>query len=94
MPFYRYGNPGEDTAAHLNFGRKAGPARCVMPRFEKDDPGIGQMCGRMSVALCDAPQCDKPICDLHRTRHTKKANTDFCPDHKHMDGFEDGKDGW
>lgn len=84
MPFYRYGNPGEDTWAHLNFGRKGGPSRCVSPRFEKDQAAISEMCGRMSVALCDATGCDKPMCELHRTKHNTKTNTDFCPNHKEM----------
>jgi hypothetical protein len=82
MPFYRYGDPGEDHWAHLNYGRKAGPHNCRMPRFEKDDPQLGNMCGRASVALCDSKACDKPICELHRTKHATKPNTDVCTDHK------------
>ena len=83
MPFYRMGAPGEDTAAHLNFGsRRAVPGRCAMPKFPEDDAGLGRSCGRMSVALCDGPACDKPICELHRTKHTTKPDTDYCPDHK------------
>jgi hypothetical protein len=82
--FYRFGDPGEDTVAHINTGRRASGEKCRMPKFEKDDPQFGDLCGRMSVALCDAPGCDVPICKLHRTRHAKKSNTDFCPDHKEM----------
>ncbi len=93
MPFYRYGHPGKDTYAHLNFGRRAGPERCVMPRFEIDDPKIGEMCGRMSVALCDAPGCDKPMCEFHRMRGTK-PNTDYCREHKPLEKESDYKDGW
>lgn len=79
--FYRFGDPGEDSVAHLNTGRKH-YEKCAMPRFEKDNPALGEGCGRMSVALCDAPGCDKPICRLHRTEHPMKANTDYCPEHK------------
>lgn len=53
-----------------------------MPRFEKDNPKLGDTCGRMSVALCDHLGCDKPMCELHRTKHASKANTDFCSEHK------------
>lgn len=84
MPFYRYGAPGEDTWAHLNFGRKGGPLQCAMPAFPQDNHEIGPKCGRQSVALCDAPKCDKPICELHRTKHQMKADTDFCPDHQEL----------
>jgi hypothetical protein len=84
MPFYRYGDPGSDTTAHLNFGRKSGPQRCAMPKFPQDNPDLGYVCGRMSVALCDAPGCDIPMCELHRTRHATKPNTDYCSDHKEM----------
>lgn len=38
----------------------------------------------MSVALCDAPGCDLNICELHRTKHAMKENTDYCPEHKEM----------
>lgn len=82
--FYRFGEPGSDTVAHINTGRRSSGEKCAMPRFEKDDPQWGAGCGRQSVALCDAPSCDKPICDLHRTKHSTKANTDFCPDHQGM----------
>lgn len=82
--FYRIGNPGEDTVAHINTGRRPSGARCAMPRFEKDSPQWGDLCGRISVALCDAPQCDLPMCELHRTRHKSKPDTDFCPAHKAM----------
>jgi len=86
MPFYRLGTPGEDTWAHLNMGRKAGPQQCAMPAFPEDNKEIGLKCGRMSVALCDGPGCDKPICELHRIKHATKGNTDFCSDHKEMAG--------
>lgn len=79
--FYRYGRPGEDTVAHINTGRKLSGKRCLADRFEKDNPQISELCARMSTALCDAPGCDRPICDLHRTRDGKMPNTDFCPDH-------------
>lgn len=82
MPFYRYGKPGEDRWAHLNFGRRGGPAACASPRLPLDDPKIGAICGRQSVALCDAKGCDLPMCELHRTRHATKPNTDFCPNHR------------
>lgn len=82
--WYRIGEPGQDALVHLNTGRKASPEPCRMPRFEQDQEDIGRICGRISVALCDAPKCDKPICDLHRTKHTSKANTDYCAEHKHM----------
>lgn len=94
--FYRMGDPGEDTVAHINTDRRNSGAKCRMPRFEKDDPQWGDLCGRMSVALCDAPlqpqptsmmqytTCDKPICELHRIKHVTKPNTDFCPDHKEL----------
>jgi len=82
--FYRLGNPGEDTIAHINTGSRRSGEKCKMRRFERDDPQWGDICGRMSVALCDAPKCDKPICELHRTKHKNKANTDFCPNHKAM----------
>lgn len=52
-----------------------------MPHFEKDNPQWGHLCGRMSVALCDSKGCDIPICELHRVKHSTKANTDFCLDH-------------
>lgn len=86
MPFYRMGERGEDAWAHLNFGRKGGPAQCVMPAFPEDDHQLGPKCGRMSVALCDAPKCDRPVCELHRTKHPTKADTDFCPDHVSLAG--------
>lgn len=81
MGFYRFGDPGEDTVAHLNFGSKRGPQKCVMAKFPKDNEQFGQICGRTSVALCDSPGCDKPICELHRIKHPSKTNTDFCLDH-------------
>lgn len=79
--FYRFGEPGEDTVAHINTGRRRTQV-CAMPRFDADNPEYGEACGRMSVALCDSPGCDLPICRLHRTKHVTKANTDFCPHHK------------
>jgi hypothetical protein len=82
--FYRIGDPGEDTLAHINTGGRASGARCMMPRFEADDPKYGEICGRMSVALCDAPGCDVPICEFHQTKHPTKSNTDYCPKHKEM----------
>jgi len=80
--FYRFGEPGADTIAHINTGRKPSGARCASPRFEKDNPEFGPMCGRISVALCDFPKCDKPMCRLHRTKHPILINTDYCPEHK------------
>ena len=82
--FYRIGDPGSDTVAHINTGRKSSGAKCVMDRFPLDNSQWGPPCGRMSVALCDAPMCDKPICAMHRTRHATKANTDFCVEHKSL----------
>jgi hypothetical protein len=82
--FYRWGEPGYDTIAHINTGQKASGDKCRMPRFEKDNPQFGDICGRMSVALCDAPGCDKPMCSMHRTRHTTKLNTDYCTEHAGM----------
>ena len=58
--------------AHICRGRKAGSSPCAMRRFPEDNAEYGEGCGRMSVALCDAPGCDKPVCELHRTRHTTK----------------------
>lgn len=55
--------------AHINTGRSSSGKPCKMPRFDKDDPSIGSVCGRMSVALCDGPHCDVPICAKHRTKH-------------------------
>ena len=76
--FYRIGNPGEDTMTHINTGiRSSGPC-CIMDRFPEDNSQWGPACGRMSVALCDAPGCDKPICSLHRHRHATTYNTDLC----------------
>ena len=85
MPFYRFGDPGADTWIHLKLGRKArgpGNGNCQAPKFPKDNPAIGESCARISVALCDAPGCDIPICELHRTKHPSKPDTDYCPDHK------------
>jgi hypothetical protein len=92
MSWYRIGEPGADTIAHLNFGRKPGAALCVAPRFEKDNPQWGNRCGRMSVALCDHPAgqdlagkpltCDAPMCELHRTKaRGLGADVDHCPRH-------------
>ena len=82
--FFRLGEPGADIVAHINTGRRSSGARCAMQKFERDNPDNGLMCGRMSVALCDGPCCDKPICELHRTKHAQKSNTDFCPHHKEL----------
>ncbi len=82
--FYRIGEPGEDTVAHINTGRRSSGQKCVMDRFPADNSQWGPVCGRMSVALCDAPGCDKPICGKHRTKHATKANTDFCSDHESL----------
>jgi hypothetical protein len=93
MPFYRIGEPGADFVAHINFGRKKGtPGSCVAPRHAGDNPKHGERCGRMAVALCDAPAgkdlagkpltCDAPICELDRTRGGE--NVDYCPRHKHL----------
>lgn len=82
--YYRFGKPGEDTIGHLNTGRKSSAERCRMPRFPEDDPQWGDLCGRISIALCDAPACDIPICELHRTRHSVRANTDYCTTHKSL----------
>jgi len=89
--FYRVGEPGEDAIVHLNTGRRSSGPRCVMPRFPEDNPSYGEICGRLTVALCDhrvsppnaAPvTCDAAICELHRVKHLTEPNTDFCPDHK------------
>lgn len=80
--FYRMGSPGADCVAHINTGRRSSGQKCAMPRFEKDDPRFGEGCGRVSVALCDSLGCDKPVCALHRVRHTTKPNTDFCTAHR------------
>lgn len=82
--FYRIGAPGEDALVHLNTGRKPSGKRCEADRFEKDDPQIGESCGRQSVILCDGPGCDIPVCELHRTKHQTKPDTDYCPDHKEL----------
>jgi len=82
--FYRWGDPGQDTFAHINTGRKSSGAPCECPRFPQDNPEISPVCYRMSVALCDAPGCDRPMCKLHRTPHPTKPNTDFCPEHKDL----------
>lgn len=85
MPFYRMDDGAGGTfAAHVNFGRKGGPAPCVAHDVELDE-----RCSRMSVALCDAPAgktvagrpltCDAPICAKHRT--SVGPNLDHCPRH-------------
>lgn len=79
--FYRLGKPGEDSYVHLNTGRKSSGAACVSPRFKIDDPQW-ELCRRPSVALCDQPGCDAPMCELHRAKHQSRANTDYCPLHK------------
>jgi hypothetical protein len=86
MPFYWMDLPnGELAWVHMNFGRKAGPAPCIA----RDDEHGGRKCGRMSVALCDAPAgetlggktltCDAPLCAKHRTK--VGPNRDACPRH-------------
>ena len=85
--WYRYGDPGADTIAHINTGRRSSGQRCASRRFEKDNPKLGEICGRMSVALCDFPGCDQPMCELHRTKHATKPNTDFCPEHSKQKGI-------
>jgi hypothetical protein len=90
MPIYRT----EDGRGwmHINFGRKPGPLPCRAPRLSTDDASLGKICGRMSVALCDAPAgvdhegrtqtCDMPVCDHHRVRAGE--NVDYCkPRHEH-----------
>lgn len=84
MPFYRMGEPGADDWFHVNLGSRPGPAKCVMPALAGDNLGIGRVCARMSEALCDAPGCDRPICEHHRTKDTSRKNTDYCPDHAHL----------
>lgn len=84
--FYRFGPPGSDFVAHINTGRKSSGAKCIMDRFPEDSSQWGPVCGRMSVALCDAPGCDKPMCTLHRTRHISRPNTDFCSEHVYLSG--------
>ena len=81
MSWYRLGEPGADCYAHLCTRGRRSSGQCVAPRFEKDDPKL-KHCARMSVALCDAPGCDRPMCEKHRTKHATKANTDFCPLHR------------
>ncbi len=80
--FYRIGEPGEDIIAHINTGRRPSGQQCRCPRYEKDNPKLGDRCGRISVALCDHKFCDRPMCEFHRTAHPSKPNTDFCPQHK------------
>lgn len=81
MGWYRIGAPGMDTVALICRGNKS-VKQCQAPRFDEDDSKHGPNCGRMSVALCDGPKCDLPICDMHRTRHQVKYDTDYCPSHK------------
>lgn len=87
MPFYRT-DDGQGTM-HVNFGRKAGPAPCRGPLLPGDATAFGDICGRMSVALCDFPAgrtlggqpltCDMPLCEQHRTK--VGTNQDHCPRH-------------
>ena len=89
MPWYRIGEPGHDGAAHLNFGRKGGPAACQAWALPGDNVSIGARCLRLSVALCDGPggtdldgtpvTCAMPLCEHHRTRGGD--NVDYCPRH-------------
>lgn len=91
MGFYRT----EDGAGwmHIHLARKRGsPASCVALALESDNKELGPRCGRMSVALCDAPvgkdlagkvlTCDAPMCENHRTSAGK--NVDYCPRHKEL----------
>lgn len=89
MPWYRIGDPGQDTVAHINFGgrQKRAANQCRAPHDPKDNPKWGKLCGRMSTKLCDGhlsdgTPCDLPICDLHSTPHPTKKDTDYCPTHK------------
>jgi hypothetical protein len=88
MPWYRMGEPGKDSVAHLC--RMKNPvASCKCPRFPEDDAQYGDLCGRMSTALCDAPlgarrTCDIPMCEAHRTPSTTKKNTDYCSQHRQL----------
>jgi hypothetical protein len=94
MPWYRIGEPGHDHAAHLNFGRKGGPAPCKAAALPGDNRAIGAGCFRTSIALCDGPvgtdldgtplTCDMPICEHHRTK--AGDNVDYCPRHQHLAG--------
>jgi hypothetical protein len=87
MAFYRT-EDGRGTV-HINFGRRAGPAPCRGPLLTTDDAKLGAHCGRISVALCDAPvgealdgtplTCDMPMCEHHRTQ--VGPNLDHCPRH-------------
>jgi hypothetical protein len=82
MPWLRVGPPGSDTVAIL-CGKNVTQG-CLMPRLPEDTAGNASRCYRMTVALCDAPGCDKPICERHRTKHRTKPNTDFCPEHQDL----------
>jgi hypothetical protein len=96
MPFYR-DESGRSTL-HINFGRRAGPAPCRGPLVLGDDPAIGAHCGRISVALCDAPAgqtldgkpvtCDMPMCERHRTN--VGPNLDHCPRHAKQQRLPEG----
>ena len=98
MSWYRLGEPGADTIAHFNFGRrKRGPLPCVAPRCSLDQAKYGERCGRISAALCDAPAgvdvdgtpltCSAPLCELHRTK--AGADVDYCPRHAHLAAREE-----
>lgn len=87
-PWYRLGEPGQDIVFHSCIrGKKGPPASCRAPRFEKDNPKHGEMCGRMSMVLCDGPAgetlggkpltCDMPLCKEHRTH--VGPDRDLCP---------------
>jgi hypothetical protein len=82
--FYRFGKPGEDRFAHINTGRRSTGSPCKSPRFPEDNSQCGEICGRLTVALCDCTGCNAPMCELHRTRHPTLRNTDFCPKHAHL----------
>lgn len=87
---YRVGDPGQDIVVRLNFGRKNVPAGCVAPHLVGDNPKWGPKCGRVSVALCDAPAghdlggraltCDALICEHHRVKGG--PDIDYCPRHR------------
>lgn len=81
--FYRFDGPDGSYWVHMRGGRL--PAACVA----RDPDKPTERCGRMSVALCDAPAgetlggkpltCNAPICERHRTSVGK--NLDHCPRH-------------
>lgn len=80
MPFYR----SEDGQSWVHM-RMSGPApeACTAEKLAGDTERGGHMCGRPSVALCDADvggkTCDAPMCEHHRLSVGK--NLDHCPTH-------------